>query len=154
MASNITERIAALGKSFLGFNVGSSKSGEQIIYLEVSFPQGYGVSGLIESKFGVKTVKTTRGDNTYYFYAPLLEAGFDSVFDAAEFNIKANEEVKEKKDFLIEKTKELEKLVMEEDMSVLKTLEFKITKKKGRTVASTTKKKENNEEKPDENVVD
>jgi hypothetical protein len=153
--SSIGDRIAALGKNFAGFNIGNSKDGSQIIYLEVSFPEGYGISGLIESKFGVKAVKTTKGPNTYYFYAPLLEVGFDSVFDAAEFNIRANEEAQEKKMFLAEKIKELEKIVMDEDMATLKTLEFKITKKKTRTVAGgTVKKKENNEEKKEDNVVD
>ena len=66
------------------------------------------------------------------------------VFDAADFNIKANDEAQEKKDFLAEKMKELQKLVLEEDMSVLKTLEFKVKKKKP---APTKPKKteENNE---------
>ena len=154
-SNNIGDRIAALGSMFLGFNIGNAKDGNQIIYLELSFPKGYGVSGLIENKFGVKTVKTNKGENTYFFYAPLLEVGFDSVFDAAEFNIKANEEAQEKKNFLAEKVKELQKLVMDEDMSTLKTLEFKITKKKTRTVPSNQKKRENNEEtKIEENVVD
>ena len=64
------------------------------------------------------------------------------MFDAADFNVKANEEAQEKKDFLAEKTRELQKLVLEEDMSVLKTLEFKLKRKK--TSASTKKKVEEN----------
>ena len=113
---------------FAGLNIGNDNNGKQFIYLELVFPKGWGVSGLIKDRFQVNVVKNDSGTG-YYFWAP-IETGFDAVFDAADFNIKANEEAQEKKDFLAEKTKELQKLVIEEDMSVLKTLEFKIKRKK------------------------
>ena len=122
------ERIAKLGKMFAGLNIGNDNNGKQFIYLELVFPQGWGVTSLIKEKFGVNVVKNDSGTG-YYFWAP-IETGFDSVFDAADFNIKANQEAQEKKDFLAEKMKELQKLVLEEDMSVLKTLEFKGKRKK------------------------
>ena len=127
------ERIAKLGKMFAGLNIGNDNNGKQFIYLELVFPKGWGVSGLIKEKFQVNVVKNDTGTG-YYFWAP-IETGFDAVFDAADFNVKANEEAQEKKDFLAEKTRELQKLVLEEDMSVLKTLEFKLKRKK--TSAST-----------------
>jgi hypothetical protein len=133
--ANMQERIAKLGKMFAGLNIGNDNNGKQFIYLELVFPQGWGVTSLIKEKFGVNVVKNDSGTG-YYFWAP-IETGFDSVFDAADFNIKANQEAQEKKDFLAEKMKELQKLVLEEDMSVLKTLEFKVKRKK----APTTKKK-------------
>ena len=133
--ANMQERIAKLGKMFAGLNIGNENNGKQFIYLELVFPQGWGVASLIKEKFGVNVVKNDSGTG-YYFWAP-IETGFDSVFDAADFNIKANQEAQEKKDFLAEKMKELQKLVLEEDMSVLKTLEFKVKKKK----APATKKK-------------
>ena len=133
--ANMQERIAKLGKMFAGLNIGNDNNGKQFIYLELVFPQGWGVTSLIKEKFGVNVVKNDSGTG-YYFWAP-IETGFDSVFDAADFNIKANQEAQEKKDFLAEKMKELQKLVLEEDMAVLKTLEFKVKRKK----APTTKKK-------------
>ena len=138
--ANMQERIAKLGKMFAGLNIGNDNNGKQFIYLELVFPKGWGVSGLIKEKFGVNVVKNDTGTG-FYFWAP-IETGFDAVFDAADFNIKANEEAQEKKDFLAEKTRELQKLVLEEDMSVLKTLEFKLKRKK--TSASTKKKVEEN----------
>ena len=138
--ANMQERIAKLGKMFAGLNIGNDNNGKQFIYLELVFPKGWGVSGLIKEKFQVNVVKNDTGTG-YYFWAP-IETGFDAVFDAADFNVKANEEAQEKKDFLAEKTRELQKLVLEEDMSVLKTLEFKLKRKK--TSASTKKKVEEN----------
>ena len=126
--ADIQERIAKFGKMFSGLNIGNDANGKQFVYLEMVFPNGWGVSGLISEKFQVNVVKNDTGTG-YYFWAP-IEVGFDAVFDAAEFNIKANQEAQEKKEFLAEKMKELQKLVLEEDMSVLKTLEFKVKKKK------------------------
>lgn len=141
--ASIQERIAKLGKMFAGFNIGNDDKGKQFIYLELVFPKGWGITNLVTEKFGVNVVKNDAG-NGYYFWAP-IETGFDAVFDAAEFNIKANEEAQEKKDFLAEKMKELQKLVLEEDMSVLKTLEFKVKRKKTAPAKPTAKKEENKE---------
>ena len=126
--ASVQERIAKLGKIFAGLNIGNDNTGKQFIYIEVVFPNGWGVSNLVKEKFGVNVVKNDAG-NGYYFWAP-MEVGFDAIFDAIEFNMKANEEAQEKKNFLAEKMKELQKLVLEEDMSVLKTLEFKVKRKK------------------------
>lgn len=144
--ADIQERIAKLGKMFSGLNIGNDNAGKQFVYLELVFPQGWGVTNLIKEKFGVNVVKNDVGTG-YYFWAP-IENGFDSVFDAADYNIKANEEAQEKKDFLAEKMKELQKLVLEEDMSVLKTLEFKVKRKK-----QAKKKEENNEVKEESDAV-
>ena len=144
--ADIQERIAKLGKMFSGLNIGNDNAGKQFVYLELVFPQGWGVTNLIKEKFGVNVVKNDAGTG-YYFWAP-IETGFDSVFDAADYNIKANEEAQEKKDFLAEKMKELQKLVLEEDMSVLKTLEFKVKRKK-----QAKKKEENNEVKEESDAV-
>jgi hypothetical protein len=148
--ANMQERIAKLGKMFAGLNIGNDNSGKQFIYLELVFPKGWGVSGLIKDRFQVNVVKNDAGTG-YYFWAP-IETGFDAVFDAADFNIKANQEAQEKKDFLAKMTEELRKLVLEEDMSVLKTLEFKVkrkktVKKKAEDAVVETKVVENNEQK-------
>ena len=155
MAGNksIGERISALGNLFLGFNIGNAKDGSQVIYLEVAFPEGYGVSSLVEKKFNVKSVKTQKGPNTYYFYTPLLTVGFDNVFDAVEFNIKANEEAQERRIFLAEKIKELEKIVSEEPMEKLKTLEFKFIPKRKNKASSIPAEIENKEEEKEDDGV-
>ena len=149
--ASMQERIAKLGKMFAGLNIGNDEKGQQFIYLELVFPKGWGVSGLIKEKFGVNVVKNDNGTG-FYFWAP-METGFDSVFDDADFNIKANQEAQEKKDFLSEKMKELQKLVMEEDMAVLKTLEFKITRKKVKTgiPKKKTEQEPEQEAEPEEN---
>lgn len=113
---------------FAGFNIGNDSTGKQFIYLELVFPKGWGITNLVKDKFGVNVVKNDAG-NGYYFWCG-IENGFDAVFDAADFNIKANEEAQEKKVFLDQKIKELQQLVLEEDMAVLKTLEFKVKRKK------------------------
>ena len=143
--ASVQERIAKLGKMFVGFNIGSDNSGNQFVYLELVFPEGWRVSSLIKEKFQVNVVKNDAG-NGYYFWAP-IETGFDAVFDAADFNINANHEAQEKKDFLAMKIKELQELVYTEDMSVLKTLEFKVKRKK------TAKKKEDANEGGDDEQV-
>lgn len=126
--ANIQDRITKLGSYFVGFNIGQAPNGDQVIYLELTFPKGWGVSSKVKEKYGVSIAKSKR-DGGYYFFGSLIEVGFDNIFDAADFNIKANEEAQEKKNFLVEKVKELQKIVDEEDMSVLKTLEFKYKKK-------------------------
>ena len=150
MATGIQEKIDRLGEYFIGFNIGSTKEGQQIVYLEVSFPQGWGISNLLKDKFGVTATKGNR-QGSYYLFAPLLDSGIDSVFDAAEFNIKANEETQEKKNFLAEKIAELQKIVTEEDMATLRTLEFKYKKKQTAAKGVKPKKEENNEETTDDN---
>ena len=132
---SVQERIAKLGKMFSSFNIGNDNTGKQFVYLELVFPDGWIVSNMLKDKFQVNVVKNESGTG-YYFWAP-IDSGFDAVFDAADFNIQANKEAQEKKEFLTEKMKELQKLVLEEDMSVLKTLEFKVKRKK----APVTKKK-------------
>lgn len=124
MANNLEDRIADLKEMFVGLNIASN-----IMYLEVKFPENWGISNLVTSRYKVKVTKSDTPGN-YYFYGPLGEVSFDTLFDAVEFNIKANQEAEEKKEFLVAKIAELKKIVAEEDMSVLKTLEFKIKKNK------------------------
>ena len=141
--AGMQERISNLGNMFAGLNIGNDGSGKQFIYLEVVFPKGWGIVGKIKEMFDVNVVKNDTGTG-FYFWAP-IETGFDSVFDAVDYNIKANQEAQEKKDFLAEKIKELQKLVLEEDMTVLKTLEFKVKRKKQPAAKSVKKEEENKE---------
>lgn len=133
---NIQERINNLGDYFKGMQV-SSENG--IIYVTVQFQKGWACSEVTEHNFGVKAVQ----DETpgIFFFFTDMEVGFDKVFDAIEYNIKFNEEAQAKVNLLREKIEELRTIFENEDIDILKTLEFKYKKKSPKTVKT---KKNNN----------
>lgn len=120
----IKERIYKLGVYFDSMNL-SSENG--IIYIRVKFPKGWGCSELTEYNYNTKCVQDDM-PGYFYFFAE-MEVGFDKVFDAIEFNIKFNEEAQAKVTLLREKIEELKNIFENEDINVLKTLEFKLKKK-------------------------
>lgn len=126
---NIKERIERLGMYFHSMNVAAENN---IIYVRVQFPKGWGCSELTEYNFNVKSV-TDEIPGYFYFFAN-MEIGFDKIFDAIEFNIRFNEEAQAKVALLREKIEELKDIFENEDINVLKTLEFKYKKKKPKTV--------------------
>lgn len=126
---NIKERIERLGMYFHSMNVAAENN---IIYVRVQFPKGWGCSELTEYNFNVKSV-TDEIPGYFYFFAN-MEIGFDKIFDAIEFNIRFNEEAQAKVSLLREKIEELKDIFENEDINVLKTLEFKYKKKKPKTV--------------------
>lgn len=130
----IKERIEKLGSYFCSMNVAAENG---IIYVLVQFPKGWGCSEITEYNFNVKTVRAEE-PNCFYFFAD-LETGFDKVFDAIEYNIVFNEEAQAKVSLLREKIEELKNIFENEDINTLKTLMFKITKKK-KNVKKTNKK--------------
>lgn len=134
---DIKERIENLGKYFNSMNL-SSENG--IIYVRVQFPKGWGCSEVTEHNFNVKAVQDEI-PGYFYFFAE-MEIGFDKVFDAIEYNIHFNEEAQAKVGLLKEKIEELKYVFENEDIDVLKTLEFKYKKKKVKTI-----KKQNNQNK-------
>ena len=121
---NIKERIEKLGMYFHSMNVAAENN---IIYVRVQFPKGWGCSELTEYNYKVKTVNDEI-PGYFYFFAD-MEVGFDKVFDAIEYNIKFNEEAQAKVNLLREKIEELKNIFENEDINTLKTLEFKIKKK-------------------------
>lgn len=125
---NIKERIEKLGKYFNSMNL-SSENG--IIYVRVQFPKAWGCSEVTEHNFNVKSVQDEI-PGYFYFFAD-MEVGFDKVFDAIEYNIQFNEEAQAKVSLLKEKIEELKYIFENEDIDVLKTLEFKYKKKKPKT---------------------
>ena len=126
---NIKERIERLGMYFHSMNVAAENN---IIYVRVQFPKGWGCSELTEYNFNVKSV-TDEIPGYFYFFAN-MEIGFDKIFDAIEFNIRFNEEAQAKVSLLREKIEELKDIFENEDINVLKTLEFKYKKKKPRSI--------------------
>lgn len=121
---NIKERIEKLGMYFHSMNVASENN---IIYVCVQFPKGWGCSELTEYNYKVKAVDDEI-PGYFYFFAD-MEIGFDKVFDAIEYNIQFNEEAQAKVSLLKEKIEELKNIFETEDINVLKTLEFKLKKK-------------------------
>lgn len=119
------EKIERLGKYFHSMNVASENN---IIYVRVQFPKGWGCSEVTEHNFNVKAVKDEI-PGYFYFFAS-LEVGFDKVFEAIEYNIQFNEEAQAKVALLKDKIEELKDIFENEDINVLKTLEFKYKKKK------------------------
>ena len=126
---NIKERIERLGMYFHSMNVAAENN---IIYVRVQFPKGWGCSELTEYNFNVKSV-TDEIPGYFYFFAN-MEIGFDKIFDAIEYNIQFNEEAQAKVSLLREKIEELKDIFENEDINVLKTLEFKYKKKKPKSI--------------------
>jgi hypothetical protein len=140
---NIKERIERLGVYFNSMNVAAENN---IIYVRVQFPKGWGCSELTEHNFNVTAV-TDDIPGYFYFFAN-MDIGFDKIFDAIEYNIQFNEEAQAKVSLLREKIEELKTIFENEDINVLRTLEFKYKKKKPRTVAQ--KKTSNKDTMPTE----
>lgn len=131
----IKERIDNLGVYFDSMNL-SSENG--IIYIRVKFPKGWGCSELTEYNYNTKSVQDDM-PGYFYFFAD-MEVGFDKVFDAIEYNIRFNEEAQAKVNLLREKIEELKSIFENEDIDVLKTLEFKYKKKKVKNAIKRSKK--------------
>lgn len=127
---HLKERIERLGTYFHSMNVAAENN---IIYVHVQFPKGWGCSELTEYNFNVTAVADEIPG--YFYFFSNMEVGFDKIFDAIEFNIQFNEEAQAKVTLLREKIEELKMIFETEDIAVLKTLEFKYKKKKPRTVA-------------------
>ena len=130
----IKDRIDKLGVYFDSMNL-SSENG--IIYIRVKFPKGWGCSELTEYNYNTKCVQDDM-PGYFYFFAG-MEVGFDKVFDAIEYNIKFNEEAQAKVNLLREKIEELKSIFENEEIDVLKTLEFKLKKKKVKTTVKKNK---------------
>lgn len=122
---NIKERIENLGMYFHSMNVAAENN---IIYVRVQFPKGWGCSELTEYNFNVKAVKDEIPG--YFYFFSDMERGFDNLFDAIEYNINFNEEAQAKVSLLKQKIEELKEIFENEDIKVLETLEFKYKKKK------------------------
>lgn len=121
---DIKERIKKLGSYFVSMNL-SAENG--IIYILVSFPKGWAFSELTECNFNVRVVKNEIPGQFYFFTD--MEIGFEKLFNAIEYNIKFNEEAQIKVALLRDKIEELKDIFEKEDISTLKTLEFKLKKK-------------------------
>lgn len=123
MALDIIDRIKKLGTYFNNMNIDDG-----IIYVRVCFPKGWGCSEVTEYNFNVKCVEDEVPG--YFYFFTNTEEGFEKIFDAIDYNIKFNQDAQDKVNLLRTKVEELKNIFEEEDISVLRTLEFKFKKKK------------------------
>ena len=121
----LKDRIEKLNTYFDSMNVSAENN---IIYVRITFPKGWGISEVTEHNYNVRAVKDEIPG--YFYFMGEMNVGFDNIFDAIEYNIRFNQEAQIKVNLLREKIEELKKIFEEEDINVLKTIEFKYKKKK------------------------
>lgn len=125
MNTNINDRIKKINKYFDVMNIASK---EGIIYVGVQFPKAWECSDITEDNFNVKVVKDTIPGYFYFFSS--LNDNLENIFDAIDFNINFNLDAETKLSLLKEKIEQLKSIFENEDINVLKTIEFKYKKKK------------------------
>nr|DAD66756.1 MAG TPA: hypothetical protein [Myoviridae sp. ctPuP5] len=124
MAAGIQDRLLKLAPYNPGFNLFSGQ-----IIIHVTYKPNWRVLDSYD-----EAVKIARDDNNqfqYYYYAS-TETDFNRIFDVIDTTVKFNNEAELKRQLLVQKVNELQKLFESEDLEVLQTLEFKIKKKKVR----------------------
>lgn len=125
MAAGIQDRLLKLAPYNPGFNLFSGQ-----IIIHVTYKPNWRVLDSYD-----EAVKIARDDNNqfqYYYYAS-TETDFNRIFDVIDTTVKFNNEAELKRQLLVQKVNELQKLFESEDLEVLQSLEFKIKKKKVRT---------------------
>lgn len=125
MAAGVQDRLLKLAPYNPGFNLFSGQ-----IIIHVTYKPNWRVLDSYD-----EAVKIARDDNNqfqYYYYAS-TETDFNRIFDVIDTTVKFNNEAELKRQLLVQKVNELQKLFESEDLEVLQTLEFKIKKKKVRT---------------------
>ena len=121
---DVKERIKKVEQYFRGMQV-QNVEGQNIIYVIVQFPPKWIVDDEIPNKFGVSIAQGNDYQGQYYFCAE-MEKGFDTVFDAVEYNITKMLTAQERANLLRQKVQELQELFMDESVNIeaLRTLEF------------------------------
>lgn len=121
--TNIEKRIEKLGRLFKGMQVATDESGQNVIYVTVSFPQNWMIADDLTEKYGVTALK---GEGNEYYFAAELSLGFDTIFDAIEYNVQKMRTALERAELLKAKTAELHSLFADESISLdqLKTMRF------------------------------
>lgn len=124
MAAGIQDRLLKLAPYNPGFNLFSGQ-----IIIHVTYKPNWRVLDSYD-----EAVKIARDDNNqfqYYYYAS-TETDFNRIFDVIDTTVKFNNEAELKRQLLVQKVNELQKLFESEDLEILQTLEFKLKKKKVR----------------------
>lgn len=126
---DIKDRIKNISKYFRQMQITTVDDGSQVIYVVVSFPNGWIIDEDLEKKFGV-TVSQGTNINEYYFCTD-IESGEQVLFDAIDYNIDRMKEAIERAQLLSKKTAELKSLFEDENITIeeLRTLKFEYKSK-------------------------
>lgn len=132
---SIQERIKKIESYFCGMQV-DNVGNEQIIYVMVHFLNDkWGIIHDTQQKYSV-TVGNDYDSNgkLIYYFCGNIEIGFDTIFDAIDYNIDKNETQEKRAILFKEKVLELQSLFEDEEipLSALKKIEFKVKKKKNK----------------------
>mgnify|MGYP006999005207 CR=1 FL=1 len=117
MAAGIQDRLLKLAPYNPGFNLFSGQ-----IIIHVTYKPNWRVLDSYD-----EAVKIARDDNNqfqYYYYAS-TETDFNRIFDVIDTTVKFNNEAELKRQLLVQKVNELQKLFESEDLEVLQTLKRK-----------------------------
>ena len=136
--ADIRQRIDKIKPYFAGMQV-ENIGGQQVIYVIVNFPDRWVIDENVASKFDVSIAENDEVLNQYFFCAK-MEQGFDTVFDAIDYNIEKMLSAQERTDLFKKKTQELRDIFENLDIPIetLRTLEFTYKKKQRRSPAKET----------------
>lgn len=136
--ADIKQRIEKIKQYFAGMQV-ENLGGQQIIYVIVNFPDRWVIDETVANKFDVSIAESDDTPNQYFFCAK-MEQGFDTVFDAIDYNIEKMLSAQERTDLFKKKTQELRDMFENLDIPIetLRTLEFTFKKKQKRGPAKET----------------
>lgn len=135
---DIKQRIEKIKQYFAGMQV-ENLGGQQVIYVIVNFPDRWVIDDTVANKFDVSIAESDDVQNQYFFCAK-MEQGFDTVFDAIDYNVEKMLSAQERTDLFKKKTQELRDMFENLDIPIetLRTLEFTFKKKQKRGPAKET----------------
>lgn len=136
--ADIKQRIEKIKQYFAGMQV-ENLGGQQVIYVIVDFPDRWVIDETVANKFDVSIAESDDTPNQYFFCAK-MEQGFDTVFDAIDYNVEKMLSAQERTDLFKKKTQELRDIFENLDIPIetLRTLEFTYKKKQKRGPAKET----------------
>lgn len=106
--------------------------GKQVIYIVVTFPNGWIIEEDIEEKYNV-TVSNGQYNGEYYFCGE-MENGEDNIFNAIEYNISKMKAAIERAKLLNDKIIELKNIFSDETISLEELRNMEISYKKNHLV--------------------
>lgn len=142
----IKDRIKKISQYFKGMQITTTDDGSQVVYVVVSFPNGWIVDEELEEKFGI-TISQGTNMSEYYFCTD-IDSGEQVLFDAIDYNIDKMKEAIERAQLLSKKTSELKDIFTDENVTIeqLRTLTFSYsTEKKDQPLVTKKKQKETEE---------
>lgn len=130
----LNEHLIKLSEYSVGFNMY-----EGTIIVNVLYPKKWSILKPMSENINI-----TDDKGRQYYWANLADINelFDLIYDTIDYN----KAIEEKAKLFKEKINEMQQLFINEDLDVLKTLEFKIKKKKSTPKSKAKKETETNEE--------